>query len=156
MKQFTPFSQMKLNQSIHILEDFVAMGKSVAVRLPTEDLQEALFIRVNLFGRYVNRIEVVIQLMKQWEKNPEFEDSIGIIIRACLADVLSQFYLEDCHSQVDNSPSPSPEEKKYLESARDLLADHLFSGVNYYKSLKDGGVYSDEDYRNNINKWKEL
>lgn len=146
--------QNKLYQLIELLETVISTGKSVISKIPVNLFKEPMFIRVNLFHRYINRIEVLIPLLKEWEKNINVEDSIGIIIRACLVDVISQFYLEEFHSKVNTCPSE--EEDKYLQVARDLLADHIFSGVKYLKTLKDASVFTNAYYKESIDEWKRL
>lgn len=146
--------QNKLYQLIEILETVISTGKSVISNIPVNHFKEPMFIRVNFFNRYINRIEVLIPLLKQWKKNINVEDSIGIIIRSCLVDVISQFYLEEFHSKV--KVCPSEEEDKYLQVARDLLADHIFTGVKYFKTLKDVSVFTNSYYKKSIDEWKRL
>ena len=82
------------------------------------------------------------------------EDSIGLIVRGCLSDVISQFYLEDVHSKVKSCPSP--EEAEYLEVASSLLADHIYSGINHIKTLTDAGIYTREHSMKSIDTWRNL
>jgi hypothetical protein len=152
-KPLTSIAQVKLYELIQLLEDLIPIGKTVVNRIPTQYFREPMFIRVNLFERYINRIEVMIPLMRQWEKNPVVEDSIGLIMRGCLVDALYQFHLDDVHSKVKSCPSP--EESEYLQVASDLLADHIFSGVKYLKGAKDAGVFTNEFYKEGIDSWKE-
>lgn len=154
MKPLTLEVQTKLYKLISLLVEFTPICRSVLDSIPVNSFKEPMFIRVNLFQRYINRIEVIITLLKQWEQNPELEDSIGILIRACLADVISQFYLEDIHSKVKGCPSE--EENQYLQVAKDLLADHIFSGVNYFKTMKDASVFTNKYYKKSIDEWKTL
>lgn len=154
MKPLTLELQTKLYQLIELLENITPIGRLTLEGFPIDHFKDPMYIRVNLFHRYINRIEVMIPLMKKWEQNPDIEDSIGIIMRACLVDVISQFYLEDIHSKVNTCPSI--EETEYLQVAKDLLADHLFSGMKYLKTLKDDKVYTNEYYKESIDEWIKL
>src|SRR3989338_6006328 len=102
----------------------------------------------------IKMIEVIIPLLKQWEESPFVEDSIGLIVRACLSDVISQFYLEDVHSKVRSCPSP--EEDEYLETAYSLLADHIHTGLRHIKALTDSGVFTREQGIKSIDDWRAL
>lgn len=154
MKPLTSEVKSRLYQLISLLEDLISVGRIVSDSIPINHFKEPMFIRVNLFRRYINRIEVIIPLLKKWEQNENIEDSIGLLIRACLVDVISQFYLEHIHSKVKECPSE--EERTYLQVPRDLLADHIFSGVNYFKTLKDANVFSNDNYKSRIDDWKKL
>ena len=92
--------------------------------------------------------------MKQWEKSPFIEDSIGLIVRGCLSDVISQFYIEDVHSKVKSCPSP--EEDEYLKVATSMLADHIHTGLRHVKALTDAGIFTREYYMKSIDSWKTL
>src|SRR3989338_4320831 len=100
----------------------------------------------------IKLLEDVIPLLKQWEESPFVEDSIGLIVRACLSDVISQFYLEDVHSKVRSCPSP--EEDEYLETASSLLADHIHTGLRHIKALTDSGVFTREQGIKSIDDWR--
>lgn len=154
MKPLSSASQIKLYQLIRLLEELLPVGENVISQLPEGNYSFALYIRVNLFRRYIDRFKVLIPLMKLWENETYVEDSVGTIIRACLADVLMQFYLEDIHSKV--KVCPSPEEDTYLRTVNALLADHIYSGIAYHKSTKDAGVFNEKFYKESINDWKRL
>lgn len=137
-----------------MLEDVIPVGRKLLKGIPTDHFKEPMFIKVNIFERHVNRIEVIIPLLKQWEKSPFVEDSIGLIVRGCLSDVISQFYLEDVHSNVKSCPSP--EEAEYLKVASSLLADHIHSGLRHVKALTDAGIFTREHSMKSIDSWKAL
>lgn len=125
-----------------LLECLIPVGRELLMGIPTDHFKEPMFIKVNIFERHINRIEVLIPLLKQWEKSRFVEDSIGLIIRGCLSDVISQFYIEEVHSKVKSCPSP--EENRYLETVSSLLADHIRTGLKHLKALTDSGVFTRE------------
>lgn len=153
-KLLTSNSILQLNQLIKLLEDVIPAGRKLLESIPTDRFKEPIFIKINIYERHINRIEVIIPLLKQWKNSPFVEDSIGLIIRGCLSDVISHFYLEDVHSKVKSCPSP--EEVEYLKVASSLLADHIHTGVRHTKALRDAGVFTREHSMNNIDQWKAL
>jgi len=153
-KLLTSNSTLKLHQLIKLLEDVIPVGRKLLKGIPTDHFKEPMFIKINIFERQINRTEVIIPLLKQWEKSPFVEDSIGLIVRGCLSDVISQFYIEDVHSKVKSCPSP--EEEEYLEVASSLLADHIHTGLRYVKALTDAGIFTREDSMKSIDSWKAL
>lgn len=153
-KLLTSNSTLQLHQLIKLLEDVIPVGRKLLQGIPTDHFKEPMFIKINIFERHINRIEVIIPLLKQWENSPFVEDSIGLIVRGCLSDVISQFYIEDVHSKVKSCPSP--EEVKYLEVASSLLADHIHTGIRHMKTLRDAGVLTREKSMENIDHWKAL
>lgn len=150
----TSNSILQLHQLIKLLEDVIPVGRKLLKSIPTDYFKEPMFIKINIFERHINRTEVIIPLLKQWEKSPFVEDSIGLIVRACLSDVISQFYIEDVHSKVKSLPSP--EEDEYLEVASSLLADHIHTGLRHVKALTDAGVFTREYGMKSIDSWKAL
>ncbi|ASS48333.1 MAG: hypothetical protein A3D31_08790 [Candidatus Fluviicola riflensis] len=153
-KLLTSNSKLQLHQLIKLLEDVIPVGRKLLEGIPTDHFKEPMFIKINIFERHINRIEVIIPLLKQWEESPFVEDSIGLIVRACLSDVISQFYLEDVHSKVRSCPSP--EEDEYLETASSLLADHIHTGLRHIKALTDSGVFTREQGIKSIDDWRAL
>ncbi len=153
-KPLTSNSIIQLHKLIKLLEGVIPVGRKLLKNTPTDHFNEPMFIKINIFERYINRLEVIIPLLKQWKKSPFVEDSIGLIVRACLSDVISQFYIEDIHSKVKSCPSP--EEDKYLEVARSLLADHIHTGLRHVKALTDAGVFTKEQSMKNIDNWRAL
>jgi len=151
-KHLTTKSRLQLHQSIKLLEDVLPVGRKMLKEIPSDPFTEPMFIKVNILERHINRIEVIIPLLKQWEKSPFVEDSIGLIIRGCLSDVISQFYIEDVHSKVKSCPSP--EEDEYLKIVYSLLTDHIHSGLRHIKSLTDAGVFTREESKKHIDSWK--
>jgi hypothetical protein len=147
-------STHQLHQLIKLLEEVIPVGRKLMQGIPTNYFREPMFIKINIFERHINRIEVIIPLLKQWEKSPFIEDSIGLIVRGCLSDVISQFYIEDVHSKVKSCPSQ--EEDEYLEIVSSLLADHIHSGIRYVKSLTDAGVLTRENSIKSIDSWRAL
>lgn len=154
MKLLSSSSQIKLYQLIRLLEELQLVGDNVISHFPEGNYSFALFIRVNLFRRYIDRLKVLLPLLKIWENETYVEDSVGTIIRASLADVLMQFYLEDIHSKV--KVCPSPEEDAYLRTVNALLADHIYSGIAYHKSTREAGVFNEKFYKERIDDWKRL
>ncbi len=153
-KLLTANSTLQLHELIKLLEDMIPVGRKLLKDIPTEHFKESMFIKINFFERHINRIEVIIPLLKQWEKSPFIEDSIGLIIRGCLSDVISQFYIEDVHSKVKSCPSP--EEDEYLKTVSSLLADHIHTGLGHIKSLTDAGVFTREYSMKSIDSWRAL
>lgn len=153
-KLLTTNSKFQLQQAIKFLNDMVPVGRKILAKIPTEDFTEPMFVKVNMLERHMNRIEVIVPLLNQWEKSPFVEDSIGLIIRGCLSDVISHFYIEDVHSKVKSCPSA--EEEEYLNTVYSLLADHIHSGVRHMKSLTDAGVFTREQSKEHIDSWKSL
>jgi hypothetical protein len=153
-KLLTPNLKLQLHQLIKLLEDVIPVGRKLLEDIPTNHFTEPMFIKINIFERHINRIEVIVPLLKQWEGSPFVEDSIGLIVRACLSDVISQFYLEDVHSKVKFCPSP--EEDEYLETASSLLADHINTGLRHIKALMDAGVFTREKGMKSIDEWRAL
>jgi len=153
-KLLTANSTFQLHELIKLLEDMIPVGRKLLKDIPTDHFKESMFIKINFFERHINRIEVIIPLLKQWEKSPFIEDSIGLIIRGCLSDVISQFYIEDVHSKVKSCPSP--EEDEYLKTVSSLLADHIHTGLGHIKSLTDAGVFTREYSMISIDSWRAL
>ena len=153
-KLLTSNSTLQLHQLIKVLEDVIPVGRKLLKSIPTDHFKEPMFIKINIFERHINRTEVIIPMLKQWEKSPFVEDSIGLIVRACLSDVISQFYIEDVHSKVKSCPSP--EEDEYLEVAASLLADHIHAGLRHVKALTDAGVFTREHSMKSIDSWRAL
>jgi hypothetical protein len=153
-KLLTENSTLQLHQLIKLLEDMIPIGRKLLKGILTNHFKEPMFIKINVFERHINRIEVIIPLLKQWEKSPYVEDSIGLIIRGCLSDVISQFYIEDVHSKVKSCPSP--EEDEYLKTTTSLLADHIHTGLSHLKSLTDAGVFTRERSMEGIDSWRDL
>lgn len=153
-KLLTSNSKLQLHQLIKLLEDVIPVGRKLLKGIPTDHFKEPMFIKINIFERHINRIEVIIPLLKQWEKSPFIEDSIGLIVRGCLSDVISQFYIEDVHSKVKSCPSP--EEDEYLKVATSMLADHIHTGLRHVKALTDAGIFTREYYMKSIDSWKTL
>lgn len=151
-KLLTTNSKFQLEQATRLLTDMVPVGRKILKEIPTDHFKEPMFVKVNMLERHINRIEVIIPLLKQWEKSPFVEDSIGLIIRGCLSDVISHFYIEDVHSKVKSCPSP--EEEKYLNTVYSLLADHIHSGLRHLKSLTDAGVFTRKKSKEHIDSWK--
>jgi hypothetical protein len=153
-KLLTANSTIQLHQLIKLLEDVIPVGRKLLKGIPTNHFKEPMFIKINIFERHINRIEVIIPLLKQREKSPFVEDSIGLIVRGCLSDVISQFYIEDVHSKVKSCPSP--EEDEYLKAASSLLADHIHTGLRHIKALTDAGVFTREHSMKSIDSWRAL
>lgn len=153
-KPLKPELRLQLHELTKLLENVIPVGRVLLEGIPTDNFREPMFIKVNIFERHINRIEVLIPLLKQWEKSRFVEDSIGLIIRGCLSDVISQFYIEDVHSKV--KLCPSPEEDKYLETVSSLLADHIRTGLRHIKALTDAGVFTREQGMENIDNWRTL
>lgn len=153
-KLLTSNSTLLLHQLIKLLEDLIPIGRKLLKGIPTDHFKETMFIKINIFERHINRTEVIVLLLKQWDKNELVEDSIGLILRSCLSDVISHFYIEDVHSKVKSCPSP--EEEKYLEVASSLLADHIYAGLRHAKALTDAGVFTREQSMKNIDSWRAL
>jgi hypothetical protein len=135
-----------------LLKDLVIEGRTVLGNIPEGTKSDPMFIRVNLFSRYIHRIDTIIPMIDQWDENSS--DTVGIIIRACLVDVISQFYLEHIHSKVKSIPSE--EETEYLLVAHDLLADHIFSVVGYFKAMKDENAIDSIEYKESIDDIRKL
>lgn len=147
-------SILQLHQLIKLLEDVIPAGRKLLNDIPTDHFKETRFIKVNILERHINRIDVIISLLKQWEKSPFVEDSIGLIIRGCLSDVISEFYIEDLHSKVKTCPSP--EEEAYLKATSSFLADHIRAGLGHNKALTDAGVFTREHSKERIDNWRAL
>lgn len=153
-KLLTSNSTLQLHQLTRLLEEVGPVGRKLLDSFPTNHFREPMFVKINMFERHINRIEVLIPLLKQWEKRPFVEDSIGLIIRACLSDVISQFYIEDYHSKVKSSPSS--EEDEYLQVVSSLMADHIHTGLRHTKSLMEAGVFTREQCMKSIDTWRAL
>lgn len=153
-KVLTSNSILQLQKLTMLLEDAIPAGRKLLKDIPVDHFKETRFIKVNILERHINRIEVIIFLLSQWEKRPSVEDSIGLIIRGCLSDVISEFYIEDLHYKVKTCPSP--EEEVYLKATSSFLADHVRAGLSYNKALTDAGVFSKEYSKESIDRWKAL
>ncbi len=153
-KPLMPYLRLQLHELTKLLKDVIPVGRELLEGIPTDNFREPMFIKVSIFERHINRIEVLMPLLKQWEKSRFVEDSIGLIIRGCLTDVISQFYIEDVHSKV--KLCPSPEEDKYLEVVASLLADHIRTGLKHTKALTDAGVFTRKHSMENIDHWRTL
>ena len=149
-----PEVQDQLLQLTKWFEDVIPSGRKLLASIPTDSFKETRYIKVNILERHINRIEVISSLFEQWKNSRGVEDSIGLIIRACLSDILSQFYIEDLHSKVKKTPSQ--EEDEYLKATSSLLADHIRAGLIYNKAQTNAGVITREQSREAIDKWKSL
>jgi hypothetical protein len=150
MKPMTVPVRTKLYQIKKILDEFVQLGIRVENGHPTKEHDEFIYIKVNLFGRYVHRLEAISLLLPELESNPTIEDTIGLVIRGCLADLIPMFYLEVLQSHATNEEG----EDEMIGQARAFLCDHLFSFLTFLKDYRTAGVYTEKIYKEAVDKLK--
>ena len=147
--------KVKLGQLRPIISDIVKLGIKVEQQFPDSHQSELIFIRMNLFSRFIHRLKCINYLLVFIESDPTMEDNIGLIIRAGLADLIPMLYLDVVHSNIKNINDDNDENNiLHAEQTRAFLCDHIYSLMSFFKDYKSAGEYSDDQYRMMLDKLK--
>jgi hypothetical protein len=118
-----------IDKGINIYNEIVKVGIDVESKFKSDEYEDRISIRMNFFTRFIHCIESAVILLKEFEKNPYVETSIGLIIRASLLDLITLIYLDSYWADItpDDDKSYNDERDKTLS----FLCDHLRKTFKY-------------------------
>jgi len=130
-----------LNDLILVIDELVALGKASLSKFPTDDYELLKFVFINYLDRFTYSLDSINILLRSYEKNPNIETSIGLIIRTSLLDFMTVSYMRVHYSDI--SPNDNVAKEKFDEVFNSLLVDHINNTFKYVKLAKNVGFIND-------------
>jgi hypothetical protein len=135
VKPLSNLNKTKLHQFRRIIKEIVEVGIKIDSRNKSGSYKEYLFVRVNLFQRFIRRLEAINILLEHLETNISIEDSIGLIIRSGLIDFLQMTYLDLLHVKFEGEKTEE-NEIKLSKQTRNYLAEHIRTVIGFMNDYK--------------------
>lgn len=135
-------NEKKLLDTINLIEQIAAIGKSALNKFHTNSYDLIVFARINYLERFTHNFEAINILLREYKDKPNIETSIGLTIRASLLDFITIAYL-DTYIMDGN-------QAKVDEVFEGLIADQMHNTIKYLKLSRDTGLITNEDYKKAI------
>ena len=132
-----------LSELILLIDELVILGKASLNKFPTDSYELLPFVFINYLERYTYALDSVNILLRSYEKNPNVETSIGLIIRTSLLDFMTVSYLRAYYSDI--SPNDALSQEKFDEVFNSLLVDHINNTFKYLKLAKNVGFINEKE-----------
>lgn len=149
-KALSTKSKERLQQLIVVLNKVVKEGIEIEKHFTEEHFPDFLFIRVNLFSRFIHRMDTISILWNEWIYKPAIEEDIGLLIRTGLLDFTHLLYLDSFHIEV--TPQNKKAEEILNEETISYLCDHIYRTFWFAKTFKNGLLINEEKYKTIIDK----
>lgn len=128
----------KLRQVIGLIVNTLNVTRSVFAQYGDSDYEEEPFLFTKYAERFTFNLKSINVLLKEYELDPNFETSIGLLIRPSLLDFLVLTYLISFKADIE-SETDEVNDEKYQQVLSIFLCDHMHHAFDFIGHLRDVG-----------------
>ena len=136
------------------IDNAVEIGTSALRKFPTEQYPIVTFTYLNLLQRFIFHLKSIGVLLKGYEKDPNLENSLGLILRAGLLDFMTTIFLSTYQMDIKNSEDHSAAEI-FFEKFDSFITDHIRHTIDYLITAVNSGYISQEQYESALENTKK-
>lgn len=147
-EKLTIESEQRLNTLIILSQQAIKISISALKRFPTAQYKILDFTFINYLERFTYSLESIEILLNNFQKKPNNETSIGLIIRASLLDFMNIIFLSSYY--VDITPENPNSQEEFDNQFEALVSDQIHNMIKYLILMKDHNLISKDEFKQSI------